>query len=606
MNPFYTKQILGLPLIVSFIFLVFNKSISQTCANQMNNHGFTDERVCENDTTDQTSIIDLTNGTFLGMTGGLYPGGTNQMPTDHQSNGIDLSDQILPLDESGNVDLDHGKIVFASIGMSNCARFTQHFHAEANASPELNPDVTLLNLAIGGKDIDALLTGNYFAIVDTILSSGSRSDDIPIDRRQVQAVWFLQATHISGIDPNEGTSHIDLVEDKFLQAFIRLKQEFPNLKQIYCSGRSYGGYNAVGTGNPEPYAYYTNWAFKKLVDRQVNGDPLLNQNDVPWIAWAGHIWADGTKASSDGHTWECDDFICDGTHPSILGKQKVTPILMDFFTTDPTAEWFRETSDPTCTVGDPCDDGDSNTTDDEYDVNCLCVGTPSNSACAVLGQQGLQFTFESGLDNWTQRTNDGTDWIRQTGETATPQTGPLTATNGSYYIYLEADDGQNMRAVLESPCIDIGTAETVFLSFASHMQGQDVNRLRVAVQPAGMNLQPKLSVLGDQGADWVTHQIDMTAYVGQSVQILIEGTTGNGAEGDIAVDDIRLNYCNANEFVNDDINTSGILQASDFISSDALISSSELTFRAEHYIDLVQHFEVSQGSLFIAEIGACL
>lgn len=593
--------------IISILTIFFShKSISQSCATQMmNNPSITDDRVCDNDTTGNISIIDLTTGSFLGMTGGLYPGGTNQMPAVHETEGISLSDQILPLDESGNVDLDNGKIVFASIGMSNCAQYTQHFHNEASASPLKNPDVTLLNLALGGKDIDALLFGNYFNVVDTILSSGSRSNGVPIDRLQVQVVWFLQATLVSRIDPDEGTAHIGVVEDKFLQAFIRLKQEFPNLKQIYCSGRSYGGYNPPGRGNPEPYAYYTNWAFKKLVDRQVNGDLALNSADVPWIAWAGHIWADGTKASSDGHAWDCDDFVCDGVHPAVYGKQKVTDILMNFFTTDPTSEWFRETS--TCVIGDPCDDNDPTTINDVFDNNCVCAGHPSNSNCTLLNQHGLQFSFEFGFNNWSQRTSESLDWIRYSGATPSPQTGPLAAIDGSHYIYVEADGGNNSRAILQSPCIEIGSAESITLSLAVHMYGQDVHRLRLAVKPLGVNLSNKLTLLGDQGNDWVTHQIDLTPYAGQSIYLLIEGTTGTGVEGDIAIDDIRLNYCNADLFLEDTISESGLYQASDFVSSEASLSTSlDVTFRAEQYIELLQHFEVSTGSLFIAEIGACL
>src|SRR3989442_190765 len=116
---------------------------------------------------------------------------------------------------------------------------------------------------------------------------------------------------------------------------------YPNLRLMYVSSRIYGGYASVALA-PEPFAYESGFAFKWLVEDQINGDPALSYpGKAPWLAWAPYLWADGLTPRSDGLTWACSDFQSDGTHPSPSGEQKVANLLLSFFKTDPTAtSWF--------------------------------------------------------------------------------------------------------------------------------------------------------------------------------------------------------------------------------------------------------------------------
>jgi hypothetical protein len=54
--------------------------------------------------------------------------------------------------------------------------------------------------------------------------------------------------------------------------------------------------------------------------------------------------ADGVIARTNGLTWECEDFgVDDRRHPSDCGKDKVSDVLIDFFTSDEsTIPWFLE------------------------------------------------------------------------------------------------------------------------------------------------------------------------------------------------------------------------------------------------------------------------
>jgi hypothetical protein len=125
-----------------------------------------------------------------------------------------------------------------------------------------------------------------------------------------------------------------------------LKQQFPNLRIAYLSNRIYAGY-ALGRLNPEPYAYQSSFAVKWLIEDQIGGskaltyDPAKGDVKAPWLAWGPYLWADGMKPRSDGLIWECDDLNDDGTHPSPDGRTKVANLLLQFFSTDPTASpWF--------------------------------------------------------------------------------------------------------------------------------------------------------------------------------------------------------------------------------------------------------------------------
>ena len=286
-------------------------------------------------------IPDMGTATFQGMSGGLYGGGNNSIPSAHLTAGIELAQEIQPLDANGNPD-PQGFVVFMGVGMSNASLFYNGLRDSTFAFPGRNPRMRMVSGAVGGKDIDRLLdtTDSYWATVQ------QRLDQSGVTAAQVQAVWFLQAQHISTIPPGMGIAHLDTMERKFCDAFVLLKQRYPNLRQIYCSGRDYGGYSNPGQGNPEPYAYYTGWAFHRLVQRQLNGDPDLAfqgpDAPVPWLAWADYIWSDGANPNNDGLAWLCpEDYQPDGVHPNANGVGKVATRLFQFFRTEPTTTWYR-------------------------------------------------------------------------------------------------------------------------------------------------------------------------------------------------------------------------------------------------------------------------
>ena len=126
-----------------------------------------------------------------------------------------------------------------------------------------------------------------------------------------------------------------------------LHDRFPNLKAVYLSSRTFGGW-AKTRLNPEPYAYESGFAVKWLIEDQIKGNAALNcdpkQGPVksPWLCWGPYLWANGTTKRADGFVWEENDFREDDrTHESTQGQDKVGRELVKFFKTDKTTKsWF--------------------------------------------------------------------------------------------------------------------------------------------------------------------------------------------------------------------------------------------------------------------------
>ncbi|WP_018278114.1 hypothetical protein WKI13_20745 [Teredinibacter turnerae] len=77
--------------------------------------------------------------------------------------------------------------------------------------------------------------------------------------------------------------------------------------------------------------------------------------------------------------------------------------------------------------------------------------------------------FESGFGDWQ---NTGSyDWLRKSGATSSSNTGPASASQGSYYAYMETSSGyaysNGNTAVLESGPINFTGSQTI--SFKYHM-----------------------------------------------------------------------------------------------------------------------------------------
>ncbi len=262
--------------------------------------------LCNNITWDQAGtglpeidLPDLGTGSYMGTEGGLYPGGSNVRPAQHEADGLALADGIVPLDANGNPD-PNGKYVLLSIGVSITRTMFTQYQLTEQVDPRLNPNLVIVNGAIDGTD-----SPNYANLSDgswqTILNFYLPYQNVTAN--QVVAVWMM--------DPRSqpsGTYPADMAqqENDMISALQNMQIYFPNLKLAYLESMHYGGY---ATNDPEilpePYAYETGFAVQDVIADQINGQANLNYNPndgpvvAPWISWGTYDWANGMLANGN-------------------------------------------------------------------------------------------------------------------------------------------------------------------------------------------------------------------------------------------------------------------------------------------------------------------
>src|SRR6266516_3507733 len=274
---------------------------------------------CSQTSEPMTPLSDLGKKRYHGYRGGLYANGKNTPTAAYLKKGLAAAKRVHPID---------GHIVLLSIGMSNTTQEFSAFKRLADADPRKASDVTIVDGAQGGQDAEIVKDPNarFWTVVEQRLRAASAT------AAQVQAVWLKEAI---ARESSPFPADAKRLKGDLAAIVGVLRARFPNLRLVYVSSRTYGGYASTPL-NPEPFAYDSGFAVKWLV-----ADRIAGRLKGPWVAWGPYLWTNGEKGRRDGLVWTCADTRADGTHPSPSGQQKVAQLLLEFFTTDPTARpWF--------------------------------------------------------------------------------------------------------------------------------------------------------------------------------------------------------------------------------------------------------------------------
>jgi hypothetical protein len=160
-------------------------------------------------------------------------------------------------------------------------------------------------------------------------------------------------------------------------------------------------------------------------------------------------------------------------------------------------------------------------------------------------------------DGWHNASNglsDDIDWRVHYGGTATTNTGPLgdhTSVQGQF-IYLEASNCFEKKAILVSPCIDLSQASKSSLTFWYHMFGADMGALHTDIFVDGRWIEDAGPVLsGIDVNTWQQQIIDLAAFNGKQINVRFRGITGPSFRSDMALDDIAINYEKTDEKLSD-------------------------------------------------------
>ncbi|HEX2600961.1 MAG TPA: hypothetical protein VHL32_02525 [Gemmatimonadaceae bacterium] len=304
-------------------------------------------------------LTDLGTGTYYGHVGGLYPGGANFPPPDHDSVARARRNQIQALDVNGD-ESPFGKYVLLAIGSTNttqewcsassappCSSWT--FMGRAAADPLVNHyALVIVNGAApdqGAPDWTSATSPNYDRI------KVGRLAPLGLSENQVQAVWLdLSDPKPVGSLPTDSADANALLTN-LGQIMRALRARYPYLRLVFVSSPIYGGYPLANLSR-EPFAYESGFSVKWLIESQINemkgqpGNPRAGTLDyvkkaAPLILWGPYLWTAGDTPRSDGLAWLRSDFETDAVHLSKAGETKAAEKLLDFFKTSTyTRCWF--------------------------------------------------------------------------------------------------------------------------------------------------------------------------------------------------------------------------------------------------------------------------
>ncbi|MFI5172745.1 MAG: T9SS type A sorting domain-containing protein [Chitinophagales bacterium] len=300
------------------------------------------QKDCSHDHTGLIPITDLGTEFYRGFMGGLYPDGTSNRPSDHQTACIEHVQQIQPLDYDGNYDED-GKIVMLSIGASNPSSEFDKFSTFSFYYPGLNDKLAFVNGCVGGYGIQEMVPGGDYvnSLLDGLLYNGYSAE-------QVQICWLEEENTQEG-DTAFPSASLNLVGD-FLNLLTLVKTLFPNVKICYLSARAYSGYAdpvdlTIDNGLEFPRDYMNGWTIKWVIENIINHVPGYEYDGpsatIPLATWGTYHWTDGSTPRADGLFLDCaTDVTEDGLHLTGPGEIKIGQLMYNYFLSDTTAKYW--------------------------------------------------------------------------------------------------------------------------------------------------------------------------------------------------------------------------------------------------------------------------
>ena len=227
-----------------------------------------------------------------------------------------------------------------------------------------------------------------------------------------------------------------------------------------------------------------------------------------------------------------DDDSANGVPPTdntvLVGTYNAEGDLTIFNTENSVGDWILEVTD------DANQDGGT-------------INTVSLQLCSTTVSAG--FSFENTLDTWQQSNEDTNnfDWTNKENDTPSAGTGPQgVASVGTWFMYIEASNPRNTNdfAYLDKTFNFTNQTKST-ISFDYHMYtdrpDNSMGTLNLLVKREGESTYTNLFTrTGNQGIDWVTGTVDLSAYDGSNITVRFEGIVGGGTswKSDIAIDNV--------------------------------------------------------------------
>jgi len=288
-------------------------------------------------------ITDLGAGTFLGRTGGLYPGGVNTPSGVYAQDLLTFAGSVKPRNASGNIVQD-GVVGFIAIGGSTAGKMMSALTDKTVGNPLTNQKLKLVNCTNGEASASANSLMNPLDNIWNIIQG--KLDRKKLTNAQVQVIYLETEDSVQ-------TSGFPVrplrLKQEYLEVMHVFKSRFANIKLVYLLGRTttFKSPTKYTIHNVEPNPYYNGWACKWLIEDQINGaagtDYKGANAEAPLITWGWYQWAYGTSQPRlDGFTWEDSDTV-DGLHAAPTGQDTLSTYFQKFLLTDPYAKlWYAK------------------------------------------------------------------------------------------------------------------------------------------------------------------------------------------------------------------------------------------------------------------------
>ncbi|UAB75450.1 M14 family zinc carboxypeptidase [Mesoflavibacter sp. SCSIO 43206] len=276
--------------------------------------------------------------------------------------------------------------------------------------------------------------------------------------------------------------------------------------------------------------YLTNRYSSSFSTNTSTGKSTSDQNNQP----TGELLYDGDTMDK----WVMEEIFIDGTNNSaLLGASNVQ------------FRFLFNSDNSNRADGYP-------TTFDGFIFDDFKVISISNIPCSdIVDQFPYDESFENGLGLWSQGSGDDIDFSLNSGGTPSNNTGPSSASNGTFYLFTEASTNvtpsgsPNKSAELISPCFDLTDFINPEFSFDYHMFGNNItagdnpsSTIELFVSTNNGKTYSSILLLDPSSENlWKTQLVDLSSYVGQSIKLKINVITGDGFASDIAIDNFYFN-----------------------------------------------------------------
>ncbi|CAG2200379.1 MAM and LDL-receptor class A domain-containing protein 2 [Mytilus edulis] len=177
------------------------------------------------------------------------------------------------------------------------------------------------------------------------------------------------------------------------------------------------------------------------------------------------------------------------------------------------------------------------------------VTLPPVSTSPTIVESPINCAFENtSICQYQQESREDHDWLRHSGRTNSLNTGPIADhtynTSGGHYMYLESSNSirKGETARLWTPMITPTKGQC--LSFWYNMYGMTVGNLTIYTGDNSTGSEQLdgavCKISGNQGQLW--KQKCVLLPDSKPINIVFEAETGDGYTGDIALDDVNLNF----------------------------------------------------------------